>query len=51
MIKKISIKSILMICLLAIVACGGLRFNQMAPEAKDFHPQKDRCVSDRSMES
>ena len=40
MIKKISIKSILMICLLAIVACGGLRFNQLAPEAKDFHPKR-----------
>ena len=26
--------------LLTISACGGLRFSQVAPEAKDFHPQR-----------
>jgi hypothetical protein len=25
---------------LATVACAGLRFSQLAPEAKDFHPKK-----------
>jgi hypothetical protein len=26
--------------LLAVVGCGGLRYSQLAPEAKDFRPQK-----------
>jgi hypothetical protein len=29
-----------MIFVLATIACTGLRFSQLAPEAKDFHPQK-----------
>jgi hypothetical protein len=29
-----------MIFVLATIACSGLRFSQLAPEAKDFHPQK-----------
>lgn len=28
------------ICTLLLSACGGLRFSQVAPEAKDFHPQR-----------
>lgn len=31
---------VLLIALFAITACGGLRFHQLAPEAKDFHPRK-----------
>jgi hypothetical protein len=38
--KKFFIKCILMIFFLATIACTGLRFSQLAPEAKDFHPQK-----------
>ncbi|MCK7467271.1 MAG: hypothetical protein MZU91_03360 [Desulfosudis oleivorans] len=38
--KKIFVKCILMIFILATIACSGLRFSQLAPEAKDFHPQK-----------
>jgi hypothetical protein len=38
--KKIVLKSILIIFVLALAACGGLRFSQVSPEAKDFHPQK-----------
>jgi hypothetical protein len=29
-----------MIFVLTTIACSGLRFSQLAPEAKDFHPQK-----------
>ena len=38
--KKLFVKCILMIFILATIACTGLRFSQLAPEAKDFHPQK-----------
>ncbi len=37
---KIVVKSILIIFILALAACGGLRFSQVAPEAADFHPKK-----------
>jgi NurA-like 5'-3' nuclease len=29
-----------MIFVLTMIACSGLRFSQLAPEAKDFHPQR-----------
>jgi hypothetical protein len=38
--KKLFVKCILTIFILATIACSGLRFSQLAPEAKDFHPQK-----------
>ena len=31
--------ALIAILLLAPVGCGGLRYSQVAPEAKDFHPQ------------
>ena len=37
--KKLFVKCILMIFVLTTIACSGLRFSQLAPEAKDFHPQ------------
>jgi hypothetical protein len=40
MIKKSFAKSILMIFILTTIGCSGLRFSQLAPEAKDFHPQR-----------
>ena len=38
--KNLFVKCILMIFVLTTIACSGLRFSQLAPEAKDFHPQK-----------
>ena len=40
MTKKSFAKYILMIFILTTMGCGGLRFSQLAPEAKDFHPQR-----------
>jgi hypothetical protein len=40
MIKKITVKSILLIFVLVFAACGGLRFSQVDPEAVNFHPKK-----------
>jgi hypothetical protein len=37
--KKLFVKCILMIFVLTTIACSGLRFSQLAPEVKDFHPQ------------
>ena len=38
--RKLFVKCILMIFVLTTIACSGLRFSQLAPEAKDFHPKK-----------
>ena len=40
MAKKILRLCALMILILTLTACGGLRYSQVFPEAKDFHPQK-----------
>ena len=40
MIRKLFVICVLIICILSAIACGSLRFSQLAPEAKDFHPQK-----------
>ena len=40
MIKKARIFSWMIFLTLMLVGCGGLRYAQVAPEAKDFHPQK-----------
>jgi hypothetical protein len=40
MMKKLVVKIILLIFVLALAACGGLRFSQVAPEAVNFHPKK-----------
>jgi hypothetical protein len=32
--------TILAVLLLSIPSCGGLRYSQVSPEAKDFHPQR-----------
>lgn len=39
MIKKCSYITIVIALIFTIIACGGLRFSQLAPEAIDFHPQ------------
>lgn len=40
MVKKLFVKYLLIIFVLSTVACGGLNFNLLAPEAMDFHPQR-----------
>lgn len=40
MTRKLFTKSILAFFILTTIACGGLRFSQLAPEAKDFHPRR-----------
>lgn len=40
MMKKLMVKSILLIFVFALTACAGLRFSQVSPKAADFHPKK-----------
>jgi hypothetical protein len=40
MTKKSFAKYIFIIFILTTIGCSGLRFSQLAPEAKDFHPQR-----------
>ena len=37
---KILARLLLLIALLSVLACGGLRFSQLDPAAKDFHPKR-----------
>jgi hypothetical protein len=39
MAKKLFVKCGLVLLIMSLAACGGLRFSQVTPEAKDFHPQ------------
>jgi hypothetical protein len=38
--NKLLVKFVLLTFVLTTIACGGLRFSQLAPEANDFHPKK-----------
>jgi hypothetical protein len=40
MIKKRVLTYILIVLIFTSVACSGLKFSQLAPEAIDFHPQR-----------
>lgn len=40
MATKLFVKCILLFFVLIIIACGGLRYSQIDPTAKDFHPQR-----------
>lgn len=40
MIKNIFLRYILIFLVFTTVACSGLNFSQLAPEAIDFHPQR-----------
>ena len=40
MAQKIFAKCILIIFVFLTVACGGLHFNQLSPEAKNIHPRR-----------
>jgi hypothetical protein len=39
MATKLFVKFILLFFVLTTIACGGLRYSQVDPAAKDFHPQ------------
>lgn len=39
MARKLFIKCSLLLLIMSLAACGGLRFSQAMPEAKDFHPR------------
>jgi len=39
MATKLLVKCILLFFILITIACGGLRYSQVDPAAKDFHPQ------------
>lgn len=39
MARKLFVICNLILCFLVLEACGGLRFSQVDPEAKDFHPR------------
>ncbi len=38
--KKTAPACLIVLAVLILSACGGLRYSQVAPEAKDFHPQR-----------
>ncbi|MEN6509318.1 MAG: hypothetical protein ABFD63_11160 [Smithella sp.] len=38
--EKVGIRFVLVISVLLVVACGGLRFSQLDSEATDYHPRK-----------
>jgi len=40
MTRKILVKCLLTVFVLSIMACGGLHFNQLSPEAKNIHPRR-----------
>jgi hypothetical protein len=40
MVRKLLVGCALMVFILTLTACGGLRYSQVFPEAKDFHPHK-----------
>ncbi len=40
MTRKIFAICSLILIIMSLAACGGLRFSQVSPEAKDFHPQR-----------
>jgi hypothetical protein len=39
-ITKTGITAIIAILCLGILGCGGLRFSEISPDARDFHPQR-----------
>ena len=40
MITKTGITAVIAILCLSIPGCGGLRFSEISPDARDFHPQQ-----------
>lgn len=39
-IKRTCIISLMMLLIFTFFGCGGLRYSQVSPEAKDFHPKR-----------
>ena len=39
MTRKLLVRCALLLLIMSLAACGGLRFSQVMPEAKDFHPK------------
>jgi hypothetical protein len=39
MTRNLFVKCALILLIMSLTACGGLRFSQVSPEAKDFHPR------------
>lgn len=40
MVRKLFPRFLLVIAVLSVIACGGLRYSQLDPAAKDYHPQR-----------
>ncbi len=40
MTRKKFLLPLMMLLLSALVGCGGIRYSQVTPEAKDFHPKR-----------
>lgn len=40
MARKLFVKCALLLLLMSLAACGGIRFSDVKPDAKDFHPQR-----------
>jgi len=40
MMAKLTVKCGLILIIALLIGCGGLRFSQVSPEAKDFHPKR-----------
>lgn len=40
MMRKFFTRFILVIAVLSVIACGGLRYSQLDPAAKDYHPKR-----------
>ncbi len=40
MVRKTLIRSFLILSVMILFGCGGIRYSQVAPNAKDFHPKK-----------
>lgn len=40
MITKTGIKAVIAILCLGILGCGGLRYSEISPDARDFHPRR-----------
>lgn len=40
MITKTGIKAVIAILCLGILGCGGLRFSEISPDARNFHPRR-----------
>jgi len=38
--KRLFARGILVLAVISLAACGGLRFSQVSPEAKNFHPKR-----------